>query len=616
MTRSLAHRGPDGEGTFVAGHVGLGHRRLSIIDIDGGAQPMVSDESGVAVTFNGEIFNYRELTTELVARGHTFKTRSDTETLIHLYEEYGIAMVQRLRGMFAFALLDQQQRTVYLVRDRFGIKPLYYHQNSSGALHFASEIAPLIRAGYSVDVNQQAIPRFLQTRFPYGDETLFRGVHRVPEGAYIQWSEDRVRQHRYYTMPLNVAQDGGRNFEAEFEAGFADAVKTWMIADVPVGAYLSGGVDSSTLVSEMARVSSHAIRSFSIHFTEGYSEAAVAEQTAKELGCEHQTVMCGVDELLELPRIVRVLEEPVGDTIVVAQYVLARAAARAGLKTVITGDGADEVLGGYQHLRAIASMTTWSERLPGWLFATAGASIAKRLPLPLIEALADLPLDVARDARERLVKVLGMLPKRDMRALYDELLALYSRDELNDVYTDGFHAQISGCADDSFAGVPAGATVLGRVLSLQFRHWLPELINLKQDRVSMAHGLENRVPFLDHQFVELLSTFPDRLKMDGRRSKVALRRLAATRLRHTVAGATKMPFHMPLQHYLSDPRVWQLVEDNLDDVRVRRRDIVKPDYVRRLKAMARAGDYMVAKKLFALVILELWYRTFVDGERL
>jgi asparagine synthase (glutamine-hydrolysing) len=223
---------------------------------------------------------------------------------------------------------------------------------------------------------------------------------------------------------------------------------------------------------------------------------------------------------------------------------------------------------------------------------------------------------VAKDSRERLVTVLGLLPAGDMRALYDELVALYTPAEFDDVYTDEFRAEIAGFADDSFAGVPSGTTVVGKVLSMQFRHWLPGMINLKQDRVCMAHALENRVPFLDHHLVELMASLPDRFKIDGRRNKVILRRLAAERVDRSVAGATKMPFHLPLQSYLANPRLWALVEDNLDVARVRRRGIVRPDYVVRIKTQARAGDYLAAKKMFALVILEIWFRTFCDGEAL
>jgi asparagine synthase (glutamine-hydrolysing) len=613
MTEAMANRGPDGDGFFIDGHIGLGHRRLSIIDLPGGAQPIFNEDQSIVIVFNGEIFNYRELTEELVARGHVFATHSDTETIVHLYEEHGMDMLGKLRGMFAFALLDRRSDVVYLVRDRFGIKPLYYHQRN-GTLSFASEIRPLIAAGYSVDVNRRAVHQYLQTRFAHGDETIFKGIFRLPEGTYLEWRAGQAAERRYYPNPVIAPSGNGGDFEARFQAEFTDAVKTWMVADVPVGAYLSGGVDSSAIVSEMVRLTSHPVRTFCVAFEAGHSEAEAAERTARQLGCQHQTVLCGVDQLLELPAVVQALEEPVGDGIVVAQYVLSRATRQAGIKTVLTGDGADETLGGYQYLRAIAVLLTWWRRLPLAGVARMGSAVAGRLPLAVVEALAGLPLDVARDARDRLASVIALTPNGDMRALYDELLALYRPVELAETYTDAFFAETAGFPRETLAGDPSGTTLVGQVLSMQYRRWLPANINLKQDRLCMAHGIENRVPFLDHQFVELMASAPDREKIDGRRTKVALRRLAARRFPDAVAAAPKVPFHLPLQHLLADRRLWNMVEENLDERRVLKRGFVRVSHVLDVKRRARAGDFLAAKKMFALVILELWHRIFVDAE--
>jgi len=616
MTGALGHRGPDGDGVFIDGSVGLGHRRLSIIDLDGGAQPIFNEDRSVAVVFNGEIFNYRELTVELAARGHVFATHSDTETLVHLYEELGMDMLSRLRGMFAFALLDRRAGVLYLVRDRFGIKPLYYHERN-GALLFASEIRPLMAAGYSVEVNRRAVHHYLQTRFAHGDETIFKGVFRLPEGSILEWRSGCSRLRRYYPNPAISPADSGSErvpFAQRFEAEFSDAVKAWMVADVPVGAYLSGGVDSSAIVSEMVRLTNHRVRTFCVAFDAGHSEAEAAERTARALGCEHQTVLCGIDQLLELPAVIESLEEPVGDGVVVAQYCLSRATRQAGVKTVLTGDGADETLGGYQHLRAIASLMAWRARLPVPGLWSMGPALARNLPLGLIRALAGLPLDVVVEARERLASMLALAPQRDIREMYDELLALYRPAELGETYTDAFFAETSAYPRETLAGDPSGATLIGQVLSVQYRRWLPANINLKQDRLCMAHGVENRVPFLDHRFVEFMAAAPDREKIDGRRTKVALRRLAARRLPGSVAAAPKTPFHLPLQDLLGDRRLWALVDDNLDEQRVRRRGFVRTSHVTRVKSQARAGDFMAAKKMFALVILELWHRIFVDGE--
>ena len=616
MAGVMAHRGPDGEGFFLDGHVGLGHRRLSLIDIESGSQPIFNEDRSVVVVFNGEIFNYRELTEELQARGHVFQTRSDTETLVHLYEEHGMDMLQKLRGMFAFALLDRRSGTVYLVRDRFGIKPMYYHQRQ-GRLWFASEVKPIIDAGYSVEVNAAGVHAFMKTRFAHGDETIFKGVFRLPEGTYLEWRGGQARLHSFYPNPPHVSQAmDTAEADQRFEASFSDAVKAWMVADVPVGAYLSGGIDSSMIVSEMTRLTSHPVRTFCVDFAEGHSEADAAAVTAKQLGCEHQTVVCGVDELLQLPAAIRSLEEPVGDGIVVANYVLARATRAAGIKTVLTGDGADETLGGYQYLRAIARMRIWSNRLPSSILSSLGVAVARRLPSAVIQRLADLPLDLGEHARDRLVAVLKTLGARDLRQMYDLLLALYRPDELPDVYTDAYRAQQASTPDDSFAGEPNGRTVVDQVLSMQYRKWLPANINFKQDKLCMAYSVENRVPFLDHHFVELMTRMPERLKIAGRESKVLLRRLAQKRFPPSVSAARKVPFHLPLQHYLHNARLWSFIEDNLDETRVRRRGIVRPEYVRRLKDESRRGDYLLSKKLMALVILEVWHRIFVDREKL
>jgi asparagine synthase (glutamine-hydrolysing) len=616
MTDALAHRGPDGEGFFVDGSVGFGHRRLSLIDLETGSQPMFNEDRSVVVVFNGEIFNYRELTDELIAAGHTFETRSDTETLVHLYEEHGMGMLQKLRGMFAFALLDRRSGIVYLVRDRFGIKPLYYHQRQ-GRLWFASDVKPIIDAGYSVEVNAAGVHAFMHTRFAHGDETIFKGVFRLPEGTYLEWKGGEARLHAFYPNPPHLSQAmATAEADARFEAAFHDAVRAWMVADVPVGAYLSGGIDSSMIVSEMTTLTNHPVRTFCVDFAEGFSEADAAAATARQLGCEHETVVCGVDQLLELPAVIRALEEPVGDGIVVANYVLARATRAAGIKTVLTGDGADETLGGYQYLRAIAHMRAWADRLPVSLLSGMGVSVARRLPASVIKAMADLPLDVGEHARDRLVAVLQTVPSRDMRQMYDLLLALYRPDELPGVYTDAYQARQASALPDSFAGEPNGRTVVDQVLSMQYRKWLPANINFKQDKLCMAYSVENRVPFLDHHFVELMTTMPGRLKIAGRESKVLLRRLARKRFPPAVSAARKVPFHLPLHHYLNEPRLWAFIEDNLDEARVRRRGIVRPEYVRRLKDESRRGDYLLSKKLMALVILEVWHRIFVDRERL
>lgn len=611
MTRAMEHRGPDGEGFHQAPGVGFGHRRLSIIDLVGGAQPLFNEDRTVAVVANGEIYNYRELMRELEGRGHRFQTRSDTEVIVHLYEEEGIECLNRLRGMFAIAIHDTRKGRVFLARDRFGIKPLYYHE-SNGVLTFASEIRPLIAAGYSVQVRPQGVHLYLESRFAHGDETMFQGVHRLPEGAVLEWSPNSTSVRTWYENPWHEAVDDDRPFDELFEDSVRSAVQSHMVADVPVGAYLSSGVDSAVLVSDMVRHAEYPVRTFCVDFVGGYREAERAEEIASLLGTQHETIRLGVDELLDMASVVRTLEEPVGDGVVVAQYILSRATRDAGIKTVLTGDGADETLAGYQYLKAILRAVRGGRFLPDLLLSTVAAPLAGRLPLSIVDRLSDLPFNVAAEARKKLSAVLEALPRRDLQELYDLFLGLWLPADRSGIYTADFLQQVNNAPRESFAGTPRGKTLFDQVLSLQYRKWLPANINMKQDRLCMAHSIENRVPFLDHNFVELATTMPERVKIRGKRTKAVLRDLAARRGLANVISEKKVPFHLPLEHYLEDPRLQAFIDDHVHDDIIRRRGYVQPEYVRNLREQSRKLDYLAAKKLFSLVILELWCREFVD----
>lgn len=615
MNQAMAHRGPDGEGFYLDGPLGLGHRRLSIIDLEGGAQPIENEDGSLQVILNGEIYNYQELTRELKAQGHVFQTQSDTETLVHLYEQYGLDMVHHLRGMFAFALYDQKKGALFLVRDRFGIKPLYFHQRD-GSLYFASEIRPLLVAGCPVEVNQVGIHHYLLSRFAHGDETIFKGVHRLPEGSILSWRRGEADVSRYYPNPRVESLDAGRDHQERYEAAVADAVRLRMIADVPVGAYLSGGVDSSVVVSEMTRFTDMPVETFCVDFAEGLTEAPAARKTAELLGCDHHTVICGVEELLELPRVVQALEEPVGDGVTVPVFFLSRATRAAGVKTVLTGDGADETLGGYQFIRAAAQAALWGRRLPGFLFSPLGRELARRLPSRLLLKFSDLPFDASEDVKLRLVRLLDLVPRRDCAAMFDLLTAMFLPEELPKICTDSFTARGRDLVLESFAGPPRGLTAVDQALSLQYRKWLPGNINLKQDKLCMAHSVENRTPFLDHKLVELVTRFPASLKMKGKSAKLPLRKLALRKgLDQAMVSKSKVPFYLPLEHYLKDARLWDMIDENTDADRVRRRGILRPAYIKAIKQKARDRDFLAAKKLLALVILELWHRIFVDGEQ-
>lgn len=614
MNRVMAHRGPDGSGVFTNQNVGFGHLRLAIIDLVTGEQPMKNSTGDLVITYNGEIYNYQELKKELEAQGHHFRTKSDTETLIHLYQQHGIDMLHKLRGMFAFALYDIPNEVVYVVRDRFGIKPLYYAETNNG-LYFASEIKPLLAAGIPVEVNKLGIHQYLSTRFAHGDQTIFKGIHRLPEGSYLRWQAGSWSLHSYYPNPAVPGDHRSRDFLEEMEENLAQAVKLHMIADVPVGAYLSGGVDSSVLVKMMTGFTDKPVRTFCIDFSSGLSEAGIAEKTARQLGCDHTTVRFGVEELGALPQVISALEEPVGDGITVSQYFLAQATQQAGIKTVLTGDGADEIFGGYQFLRFLVMAATWGHRLPNFLFSPVGSGILKYVPASLLQLVSDLPFSAQEEIKKRGESFLKTMANDNPRKLYDLMLALYSQDELAEIYTDDFWGEIKNAPIEYFSGEMAGSSRKDQALSLQYRKWLPANINMKQDRMSMAFSVENRVPFLDHNLVEFAVSLPLSQKIQGKKNKIILRELAKKlELSPQVHSGRKVPFHLPLQEILSHPRLKDMVTENLDLERVRRRGIIRPEYVKALRDKLASGDYITSKKIFSLVILELWHRIFVDRE--
>lgn len=615
MTRALEHRGPDGEGYFRHRHVGLGHRRLSIIDLSGGWQPLYNEDGSIAVICNGEIYNYRELMAELEAKGHKFKTKSDCEVLAHLYEEHGIDMLQRLRGMFAIALYDRNRDKLFLARDRFGIKPLYYAR-IDGAFYFASEIKPFFEIGYRTEVNPEGLHAYFKSRFAHTDETLFKGIHRLPEGTFLETTPDAgFTLTSYYPNPRITGDLEGDDFFERFEAAVRDAISTEMVADVPVGAYLSGGIDSSVLVSQMVELTGKPVQTFCVDFEHGFTEGSLAAETARRLGCVHHEVKCGVDELLQLPSVVATLEEPVGDPIVVAGYFLSKLTRDKGIKTILTGDGADEILGGYQYLRVNMLAARNAQWIPHAILEKVAPALIEACPPPLLKLLADLPFDVAPEAKRRASRLFSLAAKGDIRGIYDLLLSLHLDEDLEEIYAPQFRERVRSMPPpESFAGLPNGTGLGEQVLSLQYRKWLPANINLKQDRLCMAHAIENRVPFLDVKLVELMARMPMNQKIRGRTSKFLLRELAKKRLGGALAGRRKVPFHFPVQHFLKDKRVTEFIVDNLDSMAAKRAWLVRPEYLSFLRKKLAQDDFIFAKKVFMLVIIELWFRTFVDNE--
>ncbi len=612
MMRAIEHRGPDEGGRFSAPHIGLGMRRLSIIDVAGGSQPIYNETGSVAIVFNGEIYNYLPLIDNLESLGHRFSTRSDTETVVHLYEQYGIEGIKRLRGMFAFALYDLERSELYLARDRLGIKPLYYW-NHGGKLLFGSEIKSILSSQLVERApNPAAIDSYLALRYVPGPETMFSGIYKLPAGHWMRYRNAQAAIECYWSPEMKAGEyrnDG--DYQERFDELFDETTRLHLQSDVPVGSYLSGGLDSSLVTAEMARITNRPVHTFSAGFGWEGDETPDARVVARELGCEHHEVMCTPDDLRWLPEIIWHADEPLGDLITLPAFLLSRAA-RGHVKVVLTGEGADEVLAGYVFNRVMAMTHRVESCLPGWVLRDVAAPLVRHAPLGILDRFFDYPAALG-DGRRKVANYVSAAADGQPDAMYSMLITLFDAEERRSLYAPSgpLRPLPSPTAPQASKN---GCDFLQRALLLQYRSWLPDNILARQDKMSMAHSIEARVPFLDHVLVEFLFSVPSRLKLRlFGQNKILARRYAERRLPPAVARRKKKAFYIPAEKYLHAPAYRRLVDAALCEEKVKRRGYFNPSAVRALvRSAEETGDFVRIKQVLALVMLDLWHDLFID----
>jgi asparagine synthase (glutamine-hydrolysing) len=604
MRDVLRHRGPDGEGLWIDGPVGLGHRRLSIVDVTGGHQPMGTEDGRAWITYNGEIYNHPELQRELVARGHRYRTRSDTETILHLYEEAGERCVERLRGMFAFALWDRGRGRLLLARDRLGIKPLYYALTADELL-FASEIKAILAArGSRPRFNEAILPEFLATRFVAGQETFFTGIHKLLPGQVLRWSADAgPRVRRYWQLPGDVRDRAG-SLEAEardVRDRLQEAVRSHLMSDVPLGLFLSGGMDSTGLAALMAPLAGAPIRTFSVGFAEREAdELPYARLAARHVGALHREVRVTPAEFFAaLPRLVWHEDEPIAFTSSVPLYFVSRLA-REDVKVVLTGEGADELFLGYNRYRVAA----WNERLAQDYERLVPAAVrgavahaTRALPRPLARYASRSFLALGSGPRALFFENFSVFPAARQRGLLRDPALLAARDP---------HAAGMRCYTDA----PGGP--LDRMSHADLQTYLVELL-MKQDQMSMAASIESRVPFLDHGLVEHVAAMPAALKLRGWQTKAVLRQALRDLIPREILSRRKMGFPVPVGRWLREEFAG-MADDVVAGPRALRRGLFEPAALRRLVAEHRSGAVPHGDRLWLLLNLELWQRVFIDGD--
>jgi asparagine synthase (glutamine-hydrolysing) len=608
MRDVLAHRGPDGAGLWADEHAVLAHRRLSIVDLAGGHQPLANEDQRIWVTYNGEIYNHRDVRVELEAAGHRYRTRSDTETIVHAYEQWGDDCVHRFRGMFAFALWDVPKRRLLLARDRLGVKPLYWARAGSQLL-FASEIKSILASGLvEPRCNSARIPEVLATRYTSGSETLFTGVHKLLPGHRLVFADGTVRVEQYWDLPRDGADPelerlDDRTLIDRFRELLRESVRLRLMADVPLGMFLSGGIDSSAVAALMARELHRPLQTFSVAFAgRRYSELAYARQVAAAIGADaHETVIDAADFFRALPRLVWHEDEPIAHPSSVPLHFVS-ALARQHVKVVLTGEGSDELLAGYgKYWRTLAN---WR----------AGRAYARLVPAAVRSALAStvvprLPGRIGRLARRSFLAV----PLQPAAMFLDTFAAMPVHQQQRLLRPPLLEdAAPYAPSLDYFARVNGRSTLLDKLLYMDVKTYLVELL-MKQDQMSMSTSIESRVPFLDHVLVEFVARLPARLKLRRLTTKRVLREAVHDLVPQDVLTRRKMGFPVPFASWVRGS--WHdVARDVLLDRRTRERGIIDAAAVASVVDGHRRGRLAGGDAIWALVNLELWYRTFIDGK--
>ncbi|GIX21530.1 MAG: amidotransferase 1, exosortase A system-associated [Gammaproteobacteria bacterium] len=603
----LAHRGPDAAGVHVEPGVGLAHRRLSIIDLAGGGQPLRNEDGRVWVTYNGEIYNHGELAQDLRRAGHRFRSRCDTEVIVHGWEQWGADCVQRFRGMFAFGLYDAGRETLFLARDRLGIKPLYWTLLPDGRLWFASELKALLALGQVPRVlDERAVEAYFALGYVPDPLTVFAGVHKLAPGQRLLWrrGEAAPRLETWWDLPAGEAPAGeARAVEVELLERLREAVDLRRVAEVPLGAFLSGGIDSSAVVALLAGLDARPVKTFSIAFSEPrYDESHWARQVATRYGCEHHEDRVEVDDFALIDRLAGLYDEPFADSSALPTYRVCEAARRQ-VVVALSGDGGDENFAGYRRHRWHMNEERIRARLPLGLrravFGPLGALWPKLdwAPKPL-RAKSTLQA-LARDSAAAYLHSVGVTPAPLRGALFSAAL----RRRL-----DGF------CSEQLFAERLAEAPrgdALSRIQYLDFKTYLPGDILTKVDRASMAHGLEVRVPILDHAFVEWVWRLPASLKLHRGEGKHVFKRALRGHLPNGVLDRRKMGFAVPVSAWFRGPLRTRLRAALLGPV-LRETGLFDMRFVERLVDRHQQGRGEHGAVLWALLMFEAFCRNALD----
>jgi asparagine synthase (glutamine-hydrolysing) len=608
MNQQIVHRGPDDAGTIISDGAGLAMRRLSIIDIKSGHQPLSNEDGSIWIVYNGEIYNHAELRKEMLEKGHSYRTNSDTESIVHLYEEYGRDCVQHLRGMFAFVIWDQLRHTLFAARDRLGIKPFYYSLQD-GTFIFGSEIKALLAyPGMSAEFNSGVLSEYLAFGYVAGEETFFSGIRKLPAGHTLELTESSGLAIRRY-WDLSTAEDPQPRqrsyYVHRYRELLEDAVSSHLMSDVPLGVFLSGGLDSSAVAALTTKSRRDPIQTFAVGYTEqAYSELPYAKMVAEHIGSKHHEVQVTRKQFFDaLPDVIWHEDEPLCWTSSVALYHLARFT-REHVTVVLTGEGSDETLAGYTRYM----WTVWNARMD---------SVYRRITPSALRAFVRESIQSAKLGATLRRKLEHTCLGRDGASwpsfYFDNFYSAFSAAEQRQLLLP----ELQDCADSAYRGSikiweRSSGNMLKRLLYTDINTYLVELL-MKQDQMSMAASLESRVPFLDHPLVEFAAAIPSKYSVKGLEGKTILKSAVEDLLPHSIIYRRKMGFPTPWSEWLAGEQLQEL-ENLLLEPRSMRRNLFRPDAIRTIFAQQRARIRDNSARIWRLLNLELWFRVFVDRD--
>ena len=595
MARTLSHRGPDDEGVYLDGRVGLGHRRLSIIDLSTGRQPISNEDGSVWTVFNGEIYNFLEIRNQLIEQGHQFQTQTDTEILVHGYEQYGVGLVEKLNGMFAFAIWDAQEQRLVLVRDRLGIKPLFYHRDNS-RLIFGSEVKSVLASGLvPKDIDPDQLPMYLSYGYLPNGATMFRDIHQLPPAHMLVCEPESMHIERYWDLDQIETNESLTEEEAIEQIGhlFRESVRRRLMSDVPLGAFLSGGLDSSAVVGLMSQLMDQPVKTFSIGFeVDEYNELNDARRIADHFGTEHHELIIRPDAIDLLPKLISAFDEPFADSSAIPTYYVSEFA-RQHVTVALSGDGGDELFAGYKRYLTPPRDERFL-KLPTWVRSNLVGQVGQWLPT---QARAKEYFSyISQPELERYLARRCIYPPWSQQKL---LATDMWTSEERDVAYRYAHQRIQSKPHGSF---------LEKMLYLDTVTYLPFDILTKVDRMSMLHSLEARVPMLDHTLVEYAAKIPERLKLSDGQGKHIFRKTISSWLPSHVFQKKKHGFALPLEHWFRK-ELRDLVSDVL--ATSRQRDYFNAGYIQHLLDDHQKGIRNHSARIWTLLVFEMWHQHYL-----